>query len=115
MTSKFGSKTSTTERSGEVSPPWPILGEPFPSGVPLTKVTDIALTKGDTMFTPGHRTTMRFVAGLALILNTFTLLAYDLQQERTWGGVDRDGAQGVAAAADGSVYVTGGTRSFGTV
>ncbi len=51
--------------------------------------------------------------GAALTLLQLTLLAYMLQQERTWGGPDRDGAQGVAAAADGSVYVTGGTRSFG--
>jgi hypothetical protein len=65
------------------------------------------------MFALGHRTTALLVAGLPFILNTFTLLAYDLLQERTWGGPDREGAQGVAAAADGSVYVTGGTRSFG--
>jgi hypothetical protein len=51
--------------------------------------------------------------GAALTLLQLTLLAYVLQQERTWGGADRDGAQGVAAAADGSAYVTGGTRSFG--
>ena len=50
--------------------------------------------------------------GAALTLLQVTLLAYVLQQERTWGGPDSDGAQGVAAAADGSVYVTGGTRSF---
>jgi hypothetical protein len=52
--------------------------------------------------------------GAALTLLPVTLLAYVLQQERTWGGPDRDGAQGVAAAVDGSVYVTGATRSFGT-
>jgi len=51
--------------------------------------------------------------GAALTLLQVTLLAYALQQEQTWGGPDRDGAQGVAAAADGTVYVTGGTRSFG--
>ena len=51
--------------------------------------------------------------GAALTLLQITILAYVLQQEQTWGGPDRDGAQGVAAAADGSVYVTGGTRSFG--
>lgn len=53
------------------------------------------------------------VLGAALALLQVTLLGFVLQQERTWGGPDRDGAQGVAAAADGSVYVTGGTRSFG--
>lgn len=36
------------------------------------------------MFTPGHRTTVLFVAGLSFTLNAFTLIAYDLQQERTW-------------------------------
>ena len=36
-----------------------------------------------------------------------------LLQERTWGGPERDGAQGVAVAQDGSVYVTGETQSFG--
>src|SRR5262245_34671025 len=65
------------------------------------------------MFALGHRTTVLLVVGLSFILNGFTLLAYELQQERTWGGPGRDGAQGVAAAAEGSVYVTGGTRSFG--
>ena len=52
------------------------------------------------------------VVGAALTLLSVTLLAYVLQQGRTWGGPDRDGAQGVAVAADGSVYVTGGTLSF---
>jgi hypothetical protein len=37
----------------------------------------------------------------------------DVLQQRTWGGPERDGAQGVAVAKDGSVYVTGSTRSFG--
>ena len=62
-----------------------------------------------------RRSVMRktITLGAALTLLHVTLLAYVLQQERTWGGPDRDGAQGVAAAADGSVYVTGGTRSFG--
>src|SRR5262245_1537927 len=64
------------------------------------------------MFALKYGTTV-LLAGLPFILNAFTLLAYELQQERTWGGPDRDGAQGIAAAADGSVYVTGGTRSFG--
>jgi uncharacterized delta-60 repeat protein len=36
-----------------------------------------------------------------------------LLQQRTWGGPERDGANGVAVAGDGSVYVTGSTRSFG--
>ena len=51
--------------------------------------------------------------GTSLILVQFPLLAYVLVHERTWGGIDRDGANGVAVAADGSVYVTGVTRSFG--
>jgi hypothetical protein len=53
------------------------------------------------------------VLGTMLILVQLPLLAYVLLQERTWGGVERDGANGVAAAADGSAYVTGSTRSFG--
>ena len=51
--------------------------------------------------------------GTTLILLQIPLLAYVLQQEHTWGGPERDGAQRVAVAADGSVYVTGSTRSFG--
>jgi len=51
--------------------------------------------------------------GLTLILATVPLVAYVLLQERTWGGPERDGANGVAIAADGSTYVTGSTRSFG--
>jgi hypothetical protein len=53
------------------------------------------------------------VLATALILLQISLLAYVFQQERTWGGPERDGAQGVAVAGDGSVYVTGETRSFG--
>ena len=53
------------------------------------------------------------VLGTALVLLQIPLLAYVLLQERTWGGPERDGAQGVAVAGDGSVYVTGETRSFG--
>src|SRR5688572_21512593 len=87
----------------------------FPSLAPLTMEAETALTKGDTMFALGRRTTVLLVTGFSFILNAFNLLAYDLQQERTWGGPDRDGALGVAAAPDGSVYVTGPTRSFGTV
>ena len=51
--------------------------------------------------------------GAILILVPVPLLAYVLLAERTWGGAERDGANGVAVAADGSVYVTGETRSFG--
>ena len=53
------------------------------------------------------------VLGAILIALQIPLLAYVFLQQRTWGGVDRDGANGVAAASDGSVYVTGSTRSFG--
>jgi hypothetical protein len=53
------------------------------------------------------------VMGTILVLVQVPLLAYVLLQERTWGGTDRDGARGVAVRAlDGSVYVTGSTRSF---
>ena len=51
--------------------------------------------------------------GTTLILLQIPLLAYVLQQEHTWGGLERDGANGVVVASDGSVYVTGSTRSFG--
>jgi hypothetical protein len=53
------------------------------------------------------------VLGISLILLQIPLLAYVLLHERTWGGADRDGANGVALGPDGSVYVTGETRSFG--
>ena len=53
------------------------------------------------------------LVGTSLILLQIPLIAYVLLQQRTWGGPDRDGASGVAVAADGSVYVTGETRSFG--
>jgi len=53
------------------------------------------------------------VLATTLALLQIPLLAYVLLQERTWGGLERDGAQGVAAAADGAVYLTGSTRSFG--
>ena len=53
------------------------------------------------------------VLGIALIVLQIPLLAYVLLQERNWGGPDRDAAHGVAVAGDGSVYVTGSTRSFG--
>ena len=53
------------------------------------------------------------VLGAILIALQIPLLAYVFLQERTWGGFERDGANGVAVAGDGSVYVTGSTRSFG--
>jgi hypothetical protein len=53
------------------------------------------------------------VLGTTLILLQIPLQAHVLLQQRTWGGSDRDGANGVAVASDGSVYVTGSTRSFG--
>src|SRR6185295_17367163 len=48
-----------------------------------------------------------------LILFQISLLALVLVQQGTWGGPDTDEAAGVAVAADGSVYVTGTTLSFG--
>src|SRR6266850_4517159 len=53
------------------------------------------------------------VLGTTLILLQIPLAAHVLLQQRTWGGPERDGANGVAVAGDGSVYVTGSTRSFG--
>lgn len=53
------------------------------------------------------------VLGTLLLLLQLPLQAHVLLQQHTWGGPDRDGANGVAVAADGSVYVTGSTRSFG--
>ena len=50
------------------------------------------------------------VLGTALILLQIPLLAYLLLQERTWGGLMRDGAQGVAVDGNGNVYVTGSMR-----
>ena len=40
--------------------------------------------------------------------------ALDLAFERTWGGFGADSGEGVAVAADGSVYLVGHTTSFGT-
>jgi uncharacterized delta-60 repeat protein len=58
---------------------------------------------------------MRKMALIAtvLILLQISLVALVLVQQRTWGGPDTDEAAGVAVAADGSVYVTGTTLSFG--
>ena len=50
---------------------------------------------------------------LTLALTATTVSARQLGFERTWGGVDEDGAEGVAVAPDGSVYSTGTTLSFG--
>src|SRR5918992_185655 len=51
------------------------------------------------------------VFGAALLLIQIPLLALVLEQERTWGGVNRDDANEVAFAPDGSVYVAGTTVS----
>jgi uncharacterized delta-60 repeat protein len=58
---------------------------------------------------------MRKIALIAtvLILLQISLVALVLVQQGTWGGPDEDKAAGVAVAADGSVYVTGTTLSFG--
>jgi uncharacterized delta-60 repeat protein len=49
----------------------------------------------------------------ALVVVQIPLVALVLSQERTWGGGDEDGAQDVVVTLDGSVYITGTTRSFG--
>jgi len=53
------------------------------------------------------------VLGTTLLMLQAPMAAHVLLQQRTWGGPERDGANGVAVASDGSVYVTGSTRSFG--
>ncbi|HWT00802.1 MAG TPA: hypothetical protein VN256_11190 [Pyrinomonadaceae bacterium] len=40
--------------------------------------------------------------------------AMTLSYQKTWGGFNVENAEGVAVAPDGSVYVVGGTNSFGT-
>src|SRR5918993_3751319 len=42
------------------------------------------------------------------------LAAMSISFQRTWGGLNDEQAEGVAVAPDGSVYVAGGTNSFGT-
>lgn len=54
-----------------------------------------------------------FAISLTLALTATTVSARQLGFERTWGGLDEDGAEGVAVATDGSVYSTGTTLSFG--
>ena len=52
---------------------------------------------------------------LTLTVGQSTALAsMSLSFQRTWGGFNDDGAEGVAVAPDGSVYVAGSTYSFGT-
>jgi uncharacterized delta-60 repeat protein len=53
------------------------------------------------------------VLGVVLLLIQIPLIALVLVQEITWGGPDADLASDVAVASDGSVYLTGVTRSFG--
>src|SRR3954463_8877272 len=54
------------------------------------------------------------VLALVLMAGSQPALALDLAFQRTWGGPNRDEAAGVAAAADGSIYLAGQTTSFGT-
>jgi hypothetical protein len=57
------------------------------------------------------------VALLTLILAAGpapAMAAMTLSYQKTWGGPSVDHAEGVAVAPDGSVYVAGGTDSFGT-
>lgn len=55
------------------------------------------------------------VLSLILIIGPASAMgAMTLSFQRTWGGFNVDNAEGVAVAPDGSVYVTGGTNSFGT-
>lgn len=49
----------------------------------------------------------------ALAVAEVSLVAIALLQQITWGGPDIDEGSGVAAAFDGSVFVTGTTQSFG--
>jgi uncharacterized delta-60 repeat protein len=52
---------------------------------------------------------------LTLTVGQSTALAsMSLSFQRTWGGFNNEHAEGVAVAPDGSVYVAGGTNSFGT-
>jgi hypothetical protein len=48
-----------------------------------------------------------------LVVVQIPLVALVVSQERTWGGLNEDGAADVVVALDGSVYVTGTTLSFG--
>jgi uncharacterized delta-60 repeat protein len=48
-----------------------------------------------------------------LVVAQIPVFALVLSQERTWGGPLEDVGEDVAVAADGSVYVTGTTDSFG--
>jgi uncharacterized delta-60 repeat protein len=51
-------------------------------------------------------------AGLVIVVLCVSLLALDVSEEHTWGGLGDDPANDVAVAPDGSVYVTGTTNSF---
>ena len=68
--------------------------------------TDVAVASGDgsvyvTGFSGNDAFLLKFDAGGALLW------------QKTWGGASTDFADGVAVAADGSVYVTGATDGFG--
>src|SRR5829696_4336473 len=53
--------------------------------------------------------TMTLAVGQSTALASTTL-----SFQRTWGGFNNEHAEGVAVAPDGSVYVAGGTNSFGS-
>ncbi|HEX8494046.1 MAG TPA: hypothetical protein VF658_14465 [Pyrinomonadaceae bacterium] len=53
--------------------------------------------------------TLIFAIGPASVMGAMTL-----SYQKTWGGPSVENAEGVAVAPDGSVYVVGGTNSFGT-
>ena len=53
-------------------------------------------------------------AVLTLVTGPQTVQAMSPAFERTWGGPASESARGVAVAADGSVYLTGDGKSFGT-
>jgi hypothetical protein len=53
------------------------------------------------------------ILAVILLLVQISLIALTLLQEITWGGPDAELGSDVEVAADGSVYITGETRSFG--
>ena len=63
-------------------------------------------------FTPG--TIVVVLVLLILGAVSVSVRALTLVSETTWGGADSEVTEGVATASDGSIYVAGTTRSFGS-